>query len=53
VTVKGIKDRAAFLASDDALYITGQRLIVDRGMDAQVRSPGVDTQIDPTLPERL
>jgi hypothetical protein len=37
---------AVFLASDDALYITGQRLIVDGGMDAQLRSPGVDTKID-------
>jgi len=48
-----IGDAAVFLASADALYITGQRLIVDGGMDAQLRSPGVDTQIDPTLPERL
>jgi 3-oxoacyl-[acyl-carrier protein] reductase len=44
---------AVFLASDDALYITGQRLIVDGGMDAQLRSPGVDTKIDITLSERL
>lgn len=37
---------AVFLASDDARYITGTRLFVDGGMDAQLRSPGVDTQID-------
>lgn len=36
----------AFLASDDALYITGTRLFVDGGMDVQLRSPGVDRPIE-------
>ena len=36
----------AFLAADDAAYITGTRLFVDGGMDAQLRSPAVDFQHD-------
>lgn len=44
---------AAFLASDDAAYITGQCIWVDGGMAAQLRSPGVDRQIDPDLVQRL
>jgi NAD(P)-dependent dehydrogenase (short-subunit alcohol dehydrogenase family) len=39
----------AFLASDDAAYITGQVLYVDGGMLAQVRPP----QIDKALPESV
>jgi len=44
---------APFLASDDAAYITGQCIWVDGGMAAQLRSPGVDRQIDPALVQRL
>ncbi len=45
-TPADIAAAAAFLASDDAAYITGQRLVVDGGMEAQLRSPAVDAQID-------
>lgn len=36
----------AFLCSDDAAYITGTRIFVDGGMDAQLRSPSVDFSYD-------
>ncbi len=36
----------AFLASNDAAYITGTRLFVDGGMDAQLRTPSVDFDYD-------
>jgi 3-oxoacyl-[acyl-carrier protein] reductase len=48
-----IASAAAFLASDEAAYITGQRIIVDGGMDAQLRSPAVDVQIDLGIADRL
>lgn len=52
-TPADIASAAAFLASDDASYITGQRIVVDGGMDAQLRSPAVDVQIDLGIANRL
>jgi len=48
-----VASTAAFLASEDAAYITGQRIVVDGGMDAQLRSPGVDVTIDLGIAARL
>jgi NAD(P)-dependent dehydrogenase (short-subunit alcohol dehydrogenase family) len=42
----------AFLASDDAGYITGQIIYVDGGMLAQLRSPQVDTPLPETVAAR-
>ena len=48
-----IGSAALFLASEEAAYITGQRIVVDGGMDAQLRSPAVDVQIDLGIADRL
>ncbi len=45
-TPEDIAGAVAFLASDDAAYITGTRIYVDGGMDAQLRSPAVDYTFD-------
>jgi 3-oxoacyl-[acyl-carrier protein] reductase len=48
-----IAGAVAFLASDDASYITGQVVYVDGGMLAQLRSPQVDTPLPPSVAARL
>ncbi len=45
-TPEDIAAAVAFLASDDAAYITGTRIVVDGGMDAQLRTPSVDYRYD-------
>ena len=42
-TADDLAGPAVFLASDDARYVTGTRLVVDGGVLAQQRSPQVET----------
>ena len=48
-----IAGAVAFLASEDASYITGQVLYVDGGMLAQLRSPQVDSPLPESVRRRL
>lgn len=45
-TPDDIAGAVAFLVSDDARYVTGTRMVVDGGMDIQLRTPSVDYKSD-------
>lgn len=48
-----IAGAVVFLSSDDAVYVTGQTLIVDGGMLSQLRSPQVDRPLPDSVAARL
>jgi NAD(P)-dependent dehydrogenase (short-subunit alcohol dehydrogenase family) len=50
-TADDLAGPAAFLASDDARYVTGTRLVVDGGVLVQQRSPQVETFPVSAFPE--
>lgn len=49
--VQDVASGAAFLASSDAAYITGQVLYIDGGMHAQLRPPEMDRPLPDSLEE--
>jgi len=52
-TPDDVAGAVAFLASDDASYITGQVVYVDGGMLAQLRAPQVDAPLPKSVRRRL